>query len=111
KQVEVPACRGVCLDDFFVQCDSQPWTVRQTEIAVHYSRAASRTLARVRLGEVVEVLLNLEIGAVSGEVQGGCGRDRAADVVRGDGDIVHVGHGGDLLGFEQAAALGDVRLN
>src|SRR5262245_5258316 len=99
------------LDYILVERQAEAGAVRQTEIPIHDFRTTACTLARVRLGEVVEVLLNLEVSAGGGEVQRGRRRDRAADVVRGDRDIIHVGHRRDLLCFQEAAAFGDVWLN
>src|SRR5262249_47714809 len=73
--------------------------------------AAGGAFARVRLREVVEVLLDLEVGGARGQVQGRRRRYRAADVVRRHRHVAHVGHGGDLLDFHEAAAFGDVRLD
>ena len=65
----------------------------------------------MRLGEVVEMLLDLEVGCAGGEVQSRRCRNGTADVVRGDRHVMHVRHGGDLFDLEQTATFGDVRLN
>src|ERR1700730_8349628 len=80
-------------------------------MAVSDLRVAGRDRLHVRLAEVVEVLLDLEVRGAGGQMQRRRGRDRAADIVRRHLHVVALGPGGDLARLQDAADGGDVRLH
>src|SRR5579884_1179746 len=57
-----------------------------------------------------EYLLNQEVGGRKIEVDRGRSSERAQGVVRGYGDIVSLGHSGNLARFPQSTTVADIRL-
>src|SRR3712207_8515967 len=66
---------------FRSELDAQSRPGRQREGAVHHVGQARRQVLDPGVGEVVEVLLGAEVRRARREVEGGGGRDLAADVV------------------------------
>lgn len=92
----------VLADEFLVQDHAEPCAIRQSEVAVDDVGVAGRDVLHPVLGEVVEMLLDLEVRDGRGEVEARRSRDGAADVVRRDQDVVRLRPGGDLLRLENA---------
>src|SRR2546421_10326101 len=91
--------------------DPEPRPARQRERTVHQFGQPRHAVLDVRIGEVVEILLNLEVDRGRGQVQVGRGGDRAAHVVRGHQQVVGLRGAGQLLGLQQTAGVGDVGLD
>src|SRR5690606_6775417 len=84
---------------------------RQGEVPVDDLGVARRRVFHPRLGEVIEMLLDLEVRGRGCKVERGRGGDRAADVVWSDKDVVRVRPGRELLRLEQAAKVADIGLD
>src|SRR6266849_6488496 len=111
KEVEEDLPARMRLDDRVVERYAQAGPARQREVAVDHLRIARRGRFDELLREIVEMLLDFEVRGARGQVQVGRGGDRPTNVVRGDQHVVRVRPGGQLLRFENAAKVGDVRLN
>src|SRR5690606_21991222 len=89
-EVEVDVLARVLVDDIHVEGDAKTGAFRQGEVPVDDLGVARSRVFHPRLGEVVEVLLDLEVRGRGREVERGRGGDRAADVVWSDKDVVRV---------------------
>ncbi len=56
------------------------------------------------------MLLNLEVGRASSEVQSGCRGDRTTDIMGCYRHIAHIPHRCDLLGLQETTRLRNIRL-
>src|SRR5439155_5489249 len=110
-QVEVGALAGELGERVQVQLDAQAGGLGEREVPIDDLGQAGRHALDRRVGEVVEVLLDLEVGRAGAQVQVRGGQHGAADVVRGDHDVVRLGGGGEFAGLADAADVADVRLD
>src|SRR6266571_1440578 len=70
EQVEEDALLRMCVDDIFIELDTQSWPLRQRKVSIHYLWIARRSGLHPFLCEVVEMFLNLEIGCGSRKMKG-----------------------------------------
>src|SRR5512139_3217543 len=83
EQVEVDRHAGMRGQRLVVQLDAKARLVRQRDETVHHLGKAGHTLLDEGIGEVVEVLLDLEVDHGGRQVHVGGRGDHATDVVRG----------------------------
>ena len=101
--------QGLAASQSSFMATPRPGPVREREVTVFL-------LGEVADGGVLEpgvdaAFLDHEVGGAGVDVEGGDGAEGAVWVVRLEADVVGFGHGGDLLEFEDAAALDDVGLD
>src|SRR5205807_2779623 len=111
EEVEVLPPVRMRRHDVFIQGDAQPGPGGEREPPVPDVGEPSGRLLHERLGEVVEVLEDLEVRRRGGEVQRRRRAYRRPDVVRRHETPAGLGHRRDLLRFQQSAAVGDVGLD
>ena len=100
---------GMRLADRLVELDAEAGLLRRDDVAV----LPLDLLLQQRGVETVPLLQRFqdeEVGQRHRELDVGGADDRPAIAVRRDLDVVGLGHGGDLLGFENAAGAAEVGL-
>ena len=81
EQIEEDLTPRVRRDDLVVQHHTEAGPGWKREVAVHHFGITRRRAFDEVFGEIVEVLLNLEVGRARRQVEVGRGRDRTADIV------------------------------
>src|SRR5260370_33189898 len=111
KQVEENPLLWVLSNDILIQFHAKPRPLREREVPVYYLGIPWCSGLHPILCEVVEVLLNFEIGRGGCKVECSGRRNRSSHVVRRNQHIVRLSPGSKLLRFEETAKVGDVGLN
>src|SRR5579884_3559272 len=111
EQIKINISSRMLPDDVLVHGDSQARSRGKSKIPVDNGWVAGCRLVHVRLGEVIEVFLNLEVGSGGSEVQGRCRRHGTTHIVRRHLQIVGLRPAGDLPGLQNAAGHGEIGLH
>src|SRR5438093_13431504 len=93
EEVEMKTARGMLGDQVLVERNPQAWFAREREAPIDDLGVAWSRLFDESLGEVIEVLLDLEVGRARGDLQRRRGGDRTANVVGRHQHVVGVGPG------------------
>ena len=96
EEIEVDSAAGIGGDYVFVERDTEAGSGWKGKVAVFNLGVAWRGLLHVGFGEVVKVLLNLEVGRAGCQMQRGRRRNGTAHVVGRDEHVVGFGPGGQL---------------
>src|SRR6266568_6502405 len=111
EQVEENLLLRMLANQLFIQLHTESRPLRQRKISIYHFRVSGSRGLHPILGEVVEMLENLEVRRGCREVEGRRRRDRPSYIMRRDQEIVRLGPGRQLLRFEEAAEMGNVWLD
>ena len=98
-------------DELFIQLHAQSGPVRKAEVAIHHLRVDVDGLLDPGVGEVVEVLLDLEVRDAGRQVDHGRGAHRPAHVMRRYQHVVRLRPGRQLARLQQSAEVRRVHLD
>ncbi|MEA3164482.1 MAG: hypothetical protein QOE88_2300, partial [Verrucomicrobiota bacterium] len=101
---------GMLLGLFFVHLNTQSGGCRRKPIAILGAELTSDNIPTpwdVRQ----HIFLDQEVGRGERKMKSHGVRDRSQRIMWGDSHLVGLRHGGDLFGFQKAAAMAEIRLD
>src|SRR5437868_996040 len=107
KQIEEDSLLRMLCDDILVQLHAKPGSLREREVPIYDFGIPWCSGFHPILCEVVEVLLDFEIGRGGRKVKGCSRRNGSSHIVGCDLHIVCLGPGSKLLRFKKAAEVGN----
>ena len=110
-KIEMSARWWVVCNEVEIELNPQPWCGRKVEISVDDFRQTGSGLLHILVGEIVEVLLDLEVRRTCGEVEISSGKDLAGYVVRSHKHIMGFRSGGEFSCLQNSTEVADVWLD